>query len=195
VAELVWYVAYGSNLCRARLQRYLDLGPDPSPPRGDRPLTIGHPLFFAGASTVWTGGRAYVDHVATGPTTTLARAWLLTRPQWDDLHARESGPGHGGGTDPASLAEGQAQLVGGGRYDMVLGLGRHGGIPVVTFTGPDRLDPATCARPAPAYLEQITTGLHEAHGLAVADAVAYLLDRPGVADQWTDEELTAALRG
>ena len=64
MTELVWYVAYGSNLSRARLQEYLDRGPDPSPPRDDRPLTIGHPLFFAGRSKVWTGGRAYVDHVA-----------------------------------------------------------------------------------------------------------------------------------
>ncbi|MET0159667.1 MAG: histone deacetylase [Acidimicrobiales bacterium] len=194
MTELVWYVAYGSNLSRARLQEYLDRGPDPSPPRDDRPLTIGHPLFFAGTSKVWTGGRAYVDHVAADPSTTLARAWLLTRPQWDDLHAQESGPDHGAGTDAKSLAEGEARIVGAGRYDVLLGLGRHEDVPVVTFTGLDRLDPATCARPAPAYLEQIATGLNEAHGLTVADAITYLLDRPGVADCWTGEELAAALR-
>jgi hypothetical protein len=43
-------------------------------------------------------------------------------------------------------------------------------------------------------LEQIATGLHEAHGLTVADAITYLLDRPGVAACWTGEELAAALR-
>jgi len=55
------------------------------------------------------------------------------------------------------------------------------------------LDPAICTRPAPAYLEQIATGLHEAHALTVADAITYLLNRPGVADHWTGEELAAAL--
>jgi hypothetical protein len=193
VAELVWYVAYGSNLSRARLQQYLDRGPDPSPPRDDRPLTIGHPLFFAGESQVWTGGRAYLDHAPVHPATTLARAWLLTRAQWDDLHAQESGPDHGAGADPASLADGEARLVGDGRYDVLLGLGRHADIPVATYTGPERLDPATCTRPAPAYLERIATGLHEAHSLTVAEVITYLLDRPGVADRWTGEELAAAL--
>lgn len=194
MTELVWYVAYGSNLSRARLQEYLDRGPDPSPPRDDRPLTIGHPLFFAEESLTWGGGRAYVDHAVAVPAVTMARAWLLTRSQWDDLHAQESGPDHGAGTDPTSLADGETRLVGGGRYDVLLGLGRRGDVPVVTFTGPERLDSATCTRPAPEYLRRIATGLHEAHGLTVVDAITYLLDRPGVADCWTGEELAAALR-
>ena len=62
--DVVWYVAYGSNLSRARLQEYLDRGPDPTPPRADRPVTIGLTLYFAGGSMLWGGGRAYVDHVA-----------------------------------------------------------------------------------------------------------------------------------
>ena len=65
---------------------------------------------------------------------------------------------------------------------------------MVTFTGPERLDSATCTRPAPEYLRRIATGLYEAHGLTVVDAITYLLDRPGVADCWTGEELAAALR-
>lgn len=191
--DLIWYVAYGSNLSRARLQEYLDRGPDPSPPRADRPLTIGHPLFFAGESLVWGGGRAYVDHDRVHPAATRARAWLLTRLQWDDLHAQESGPDHRPGTDVGSLAAGETRVVGTGRYDVVLGLGHHEGSPVATFTGPDRLDPATCSRPAPEYLRRIGAGLREAHGLTAAEAATYLRDRPGVAGHWTAEDLVAAL--
>jgi hypothetical protein len=193
VAELVWYVAYGSNMAAARLARYLDKGPDPTPPRADRPVTIGHPLYFAGESVVWGGGRAYVDHTVVEPAATRARAWLLTRVQWADLHAQESGPDHVPGDDPASIAAGETRFVGPGRYDVLLGLGRHDGVPVVTFTGPERLDPARCTRPEPAYLRRIATGLHEAHGFDVAAVVAYLLSCPGITDHWTDADLLEAL--
>jgi hypothetical protein len=195
VADLVWYVAYGSNLSQARLQEYLDRGPDPTPPRADRALRIGPPLFFAGTSTVWGGGRAYVDHVAEDPPATLARAWLLTGQQWADLHAQESGPEHLPGLDPRSLADGECRTIGAGRYDVVLGLGRHDDLPVLTFTGPDRVDPATCTRPAPDYLRRLATGLHEAHGLSPAEVTDYLLDRPGVTGQWDRADLQAALGG
>jgi hypothetical protein len=193
MAELVWYVAYGSNLSRARLQEYLDRGPDPTPPRAHRPLRIGHPLFFAQESLTWGGGRAYVDHVAAVPAPTLARAWLLTRLQWADLHAQESGPDHVPGHDPATVADGETRFVGPGRYDVLLGLGRHDGLPVVTFTGPEPLDPVTCTRPAAEYLRRIATGLREAHGLTPLEAAAYLLARPGVHGAWSTPDLLTLL--
>ena len=174
MAELVWYVAYGSNLGAARLQRYLDRGPDPTPPRADRSLTIGHPLFFAGESTVWGGGRAYVDHEPDAGRATLARAWLLTSEQWADLHRQESGPDDD-------------------RYPTLVDLGRHDGVAVRTFTGPDRLDPDRCTRPAPTYLQAIATGLAEAHGLAIGEVVDYLFTCPGLADCWTRDDLHTAL--
>ena len=193
MGDLIWYVAYGSNLSRARLQAYLDRGPDPTPPRVDRPVVIGHDLFFAGESVIWGGGRGYVDHAPLDPPATLARAWLLTRAQWAALHARESGPGHYTGTDPGTLAKGEVRVVGKGRYDALIGLGHHEGVPVVTFTGPDRLDLTTCTRPDAAYLRAIATGLAEAHGLTVDRVAAYLASRPGMADHWTTDELLAAL--
>ena len=190
---LVWYVAYGSNLGRARLQAYLDRGPDPAPPRVDRPIVIGHPLFFAGESVIWGGGRGYVDHAPVDPPATLARAWLLSGTQWAALHALESGPGHDPGTDPGTLAEGEVRVVGGGRYDALIGLGHHEAVPVVTFTGPDRLDPTTCTRPNAAYLRAIATGLAEAHGLTTDRAATYLASRPGMTGHWTTDEVRVAL--
>jgi hypothetical protein len=195
VGDLVWYVAYGSNLCRERLQRYLHRGSDPTPPRADRALTIGHPLFFAGESTVWGGGRAYVDHEAVTPAATYARAWLLTRGQWADLHAAESSRAVDAGCDPADVVEGEVRVVGDGRYDVVLGYGTHEAVPVVSFTGPDRLDPAACRAPAVEYLQTIARGLAEAHGLSGADAATYLADRPGVTGNWARADLDRLLRG
>jgi hypothetical protein len=174
VEDLVWYVAYGSNLCRARFGAYLGRGPDPSPPRADRPLTLAHPLWFGGESVVWTGGRAYLDHAEVPGTTTLARAWLVTVEQWLDVHRQEAGPD-------------------GDRYPVLLDLGEHEGVPVRTFTGPDRLDLAACTRPAPDYLRRIATGLHESHGLGPDDVARYLLGCPGLAECWTEADLRGAL--
>ena len=73
MAELVWYVAYGSNLSRERFADYV------ADPHDDRPTTIGHRVWFGGESKIWTGGRAYLDHEAAPDRVTLARAWLLDR--------------------------------------------------------------------------------------------------------------------
>jgi hypothetical protein len=168
-AELVWYVAYGSNLSRERFQRYLD-----RPPLADRALTVDHALWFGGESTVWGGGRAYLDHEPEPGRTTLARAWLLDAEQWDDLHGQENGPA-------------------GDRYPILLELGEHEGVAARTFTGPDRLDLATCTRPAPDYLRTIAIGLGEAHGLDRTAAATYLLGCPGLAHCWTEADLLDAL--
>ena len=167
--DLVWYVAYGSNLSRARFLRYLD-----EPPRADRALTVGHTLWFGGESVVWTGGRAYVDHEPQPGRETLARAWLLTEPQWVELHHRENGPD-------------------GDRYPVVLDLGEHEGTPVRSFTGPQRLHPTLCTRPAPDYLRAIATGLGEAHGLDAGAVATYLLGCPGLEDCWSEVELLDVL--
>jgi hypothetical protein len=169
VDDLVWYVAYGSNLSRERFLRYLG-----EPPLADRPLTIGHALWFGGESVVWTGGRAYVDHESQPGRRTLARAWLLSRAQWDELHRQENGPE-------------------GDRYPVLLDLGEHDGTPMRSFTGPHRLHPTLCTRPAPDYLRTIAIGLAEAHGIDVRGAVTYLLGCPGLEDCWTEAELLDAL--
>ena len=84
-------------------------------------------------------------------TATLARAWLPGRPeQWDTT------------SDAAREDEVRRRRA---ATPSLLGLGEHDGVPVRTFTGPDRLDLAACTRPAPAYLRRIATGLDEAHGL------------------------------
>src|SRR5215210_6185847 len=69
----VWYVAYGSNLSRERFRAYLEGGRpagsqrhysggrDTTPPHQSRVLRLGGRLVFAGISTVWGGGLAFLD--------------------------------------------------------------------------------------------------------------------------------------
>ncbi len=70
---LIWYVAYGSNLSRARFGCYLTGGTpvgarranpgarDPSPPRADTALTLPGQVYFADTSAMWGGGVAFYD--------------------------------------------------------------------------------------------------------------------------------------
>ncbi len=69
----VWYVTYGSNLSEARFRCYLGGGRpvggtrlytgcrDPRSPRRRVSLEVPGGLYFAGESSVWSGGRAYFD--------------------------------------------------------------------------------------------------------------------------------------
>ena len=71
--EHVWYVAYGSNLCRERFGCYLAGGTpvggmrrydgcrDAREPLEDVSLDAPGALVFAGRSTVWGGGMAFYD--------------------------------------------------------------------------------------------------------------------------------------
>ncbi len=190
--DYVWYVAYGSNLSRRRLQDRLDQGRDPAPPRADRPLVISHELYFAGESAIWTGGRAYVDHRSRPGVRTLARAWLLGYRQWSDLLASESSRETDDQSD-CTPTTGQVQALGTGRYDLVLGLGQRAGLPMLTFTSPDPMDPSKCTSPAAAYLATIARGLGEAHGLRAVEAARYLLRRRGVAGSWRAADLLTVL--
>lgn len=176
MVDRVWYVAYGSNLCRERLARYLD-----RPPHHDRPVRVAHDLYFAGESRVWTGGIAFLDHPRRRRAATLGRAWLLDGDQFASLLAAESARDHAR-VDARGLRRGRRRSIGPGKYDTLLGLGRRRGVPVVTFTGPAPRSAVATNRPAEAYLATIAEGLGEAHGLSRAEAAAYLARHAGITD-------------
>ena len=89
--DLVWYVAYGSNLSSQRLRCYLVGGRplggrrtylgarNPSEPRQTRPVELPGGIHFAGESLAWGGGIAFYDPAATGRV--FARAYLLEHAQ------------------------------------------------------------------------------------------------------------------
>lgn len=170
--DLVWYVAFGSNMDPDRLSCYLAGGRpvgasrtyagarDPSPPRDGVPTTIPHRLVFGGMSSVWGGGVAFVEIDEDDSVATPAVAWLLTIEQLADLIAQENGlepPGE----VPAELPDhGQKGRVSGGRYDMLVGLGEIDGHRAVVLT---------CGEPPPPnaptedYLATIRRGRERWH--------------------------------
>jgi hypothetical protein len=98
--DLVWYVAYGSNMRAARFGCYISGGRprgahriylgcgDQSPPRQDVGIHLAGGLTFAGRSSVWGGGMAFYNPHADGEL--AARAYLLTFGQLSDVVAQES---------------------------------------------------------------------------------------------------------
>lgn len=194
--DLVWYVAYGSNLKASRLRCYLAGGRPPgatrtysgcrdgSAPRAVLELCVPGAMAFGGRSTVWGGGVAVYDPSADG--VLAARAYLLTRDQVGDLVAQETRrpPGTDLDLSPGSL-------VGAGLYDTVVGLGVRDGVPMLTLTAGR---PVPVRAPAEGYLRVILSGLAEAFGWEVERRVRYLLAARGVAPAWNRDDLVGLAR-
>lgn len=166
--DLVWYVAYGSNLCAERLACYLAGGTpaggrratagarDPRPPRTWRRVALPHGLWFGGPSHTWRGGPAFLD--VEHPGAAVGRAWLVTRAQLEDVVAQENGlPAGAVVVDGRTLGDGGV-VVPGAPYGRLVALASPDDRPAATVTYVSR--PAGRA-PDPAYLDLVRTGLVE----------------------------------
>ncbi|GLY25404.1 hypothetical protein Misp04_51350 [Micromonospora sp. NBRC 101691] len=204
-SDLVWYVAYGSNLHAARLGCYLGGGRPPGglrtypgcrdrrPPRRDVPVFLPGGVYFTGESRAWTGGMAFYDLALPG--LVAARAYLLTAGQFADVAAQEMY--RPPGADLVALAvavERGSVAVGPGRYETLVCAGHREGYPLLTFTAPWRAGDVPWNPPAAAYLGLLAAGLAESHGWAVDRIVDYLAARPGVAGRWEPADLAATVR-
>lgn len=129
-------------------------------------IDIAAELRFGGHSQTWGGGVAFV--VPSETSTTLARLYLITKGQLEDIVAQENW------LDPGSVdldtfdgSDGKTVLF----YGVLVDLGPHEGRPTWAISQ----DPATPSNPPSArYLAHIATGLREAHGLSDAEVDAYL---------------------
>ncbi|MGH7860420.1 MAG: histone deacetylase [Candidatus Binatia bacterium] len=201
MTELVWYAAYGSNMSRERLLDYVTgrqpVGAarrcrgcrDTQPPRGDRPFTLEGTLSFGGfggPSTNWNGGVAFYAAAAVAEPT-LARLWLVSLEQFEDIVAQENV------REPGSIALDPTldrQDVANGWYGQVVRVAEVEGHSVMTFTGarvPELFAPSRD------YLRHIAAGLREGHDLDAAGIAAYLSTKPGVAGNLTSDELLRIL--
>jgi hypothetical protein len=168
--DKIWYVSYGSNMCRGRFECYLSGGVpaggnwcypgcrDSSPPRRSYPMWIPGRVYFAGLSLTWGGGMAFLDPDRDGRTP--ARGYLISTGQFADICAQEMRKPVGAtGIDVAALVERGRLALGPGRYETLLHLGDHDGVPMATFTAPQRIRPDVA--PATNYLATIEVGLNE----------------------------------
>lgn len=163
---MIWYAAYGSNLCFQRFKCYLKGGKpffgnesnsgcrDGIIPDENERYIIKHPIIFASArddlsSRMWgKGGVAFLDDSSEG--VSFARIWKLTYEQYDEVRDQES----------RSI------------YDKEIFLGYHGdGFPVKTITSSK--EQKTLTMPSPSYIKTMTRGLSQTFGLSEKSIKSY----------------------
>ncbi len=191
--QRLWYVAYGTNLSRARFQVYLQGGRpvggarhypgsrDPLAPKRDFPLMIPGGLRFVGVSSVWGGGLAVYDPRAVGQV--AARAYLITAEQFVDVLAQEMRLQPGLELDLAPLQEASWHSFGPGCYQTVAALGIRDDLPMLTFTSAD-IYARPDNPPSEEYLRTMAIGLHESHGWSSSQIGAYLARFAGASETW-----------
>lgn len=153
--------------------------------REDRPLDIGHRLYFAGFAEPWGGAPCFIDIVESPDTPTRARAYLITWEQFEDVVAQENArPTSPIDLDDRDLTESCSFRLGPGRYENLLCFGRHDdGFPLVTITSPWTMTDAQLGAPSPAYLKVMIAGLRQSHSMSDDAIVAYLAAAPGCSEQ------------
>jgi hypothetical protein len=195
MSELVWYVAYGSNLLLDRFACYILGGKppggtrrcagarDPSPPLAEGAQFLPHRLYFAHEARGWQGGGvAFVDPSPDPTTQTLGRRYLITREQFVDLLRQEN-------IDPEldlplDLDPQGRTRVGDGRYGLVLGLGEFEGHPLLACTNSSSVAEAPINPPSKPYLQCVIAGLRETFALNKQGVRKYLEGVPGIAERY-----------
>lgn len=186
--DYVWYVAYGSNLCRERFMAYINGSDgskwpkargcrDKTPPVRDRSGQIPGRIYFAEHSKSWAdGGVAFYDPTVKD-SITLVRMYLVKLGQFNDIFLQENGLDSGDITATmASLTVGSSTKYGGGWYREVWRLDNVEGYPTLTFTSPVRMHEAALVTPGIKYREVISEGLKESHGKSEHEIAAYFPD-------------------
>lgn len=144
----VYYASYGSNLYFDRMNVYIQGGSpnggktvydgarDKTPIVESIPVALPGAVHYAGNSTVWDGGVAFLDSTSRG--SSLGRAHLISTGQFDDVVFAESNGNATPDGTPVNVNATieQGRMVGKGLYSTLQHVGDHNGVPVLTFTAP-----------------------------------------------------------
>ena len=198
---LVWYASYGSNMDTERFTCYIRGGTpsgasrnyagcdDKSMPIAETSIELPYSLYFAGESSVWTGGAALINNTVSKHRT-KSKAYLITKAQFEQVVAQESRRNHVVPMDIVQLRR-HGRLINGdgnGQYDQILYCGEYKRYPVVTCTSSWLKLPYT--RPSHAYLKTIISGLQSGHNLSKDDILQYLRNKPGISGNYSSAELS-----
>jgi hypothetical protein len=187
LGSYVWYVGYGSNLSEQRFLCYIQgctpiFGKkqnsgckDKTLPKGNKPITIHYPLYFAlpgrnKETTNWgPGGVAFISTCKDEKTKTLCRMWKIKREQYEEVKTQE-GPSW---------------------YDYEIPLGDEDGIPVYTITNKNNLN--NILQPSEAYLKTIALGLKETYKFDNEEVANYLIEKIGIKGKLAKNEILGFL--
>jgi hypothetical protein len=134
--ELIWYVAYGSNINAIRFQKYLDQMEGKPPLPNSRIMMIPYQLYFDKQSNLWhQKGVAFLNDQVSG--ITYGKAYSMTVKQFYELQKLE-GPW----------------------YSQIVHLGAFAGRKAYSFTQEKH---ESRNQPSDLYLQTIIDGLVEAY--------------------------------
>lgn len=201
----VWYATFAAGLYKENFLRFLGGGRpagarrtypgcrDKTLPAKDAFISLPYELYFAGESQVWGGSLATLDVERNSTARTIARSYLITVEQLEDMAAMENrvdGPLR----LPLARAmqQGHATIEGvdTGEYNAFNELvycGLRDGYPVFTITA---VRPRLPYRPpSEAYTRALCKGLAENTQMSVDAVVDYIGSRPGVAGYYKKQAL------
>jgi hypothetical protein len=204
-SNLVWYVGYGSNILTERFHYYIEGGElegsqrtydgcrDASLPTQHKSTTINHELYFSKHSEVWDrGGVAFVNIEPSNSVTTLARMYLITRQQLEDVAKQETNSENYLTIDfVEAITSGSTVFKSPSWYGKLLHLGDDNGYPVFTLTNEITLQESS--RPSAAYLKTIVKGIKLSLKHSTVDLVDYFITKRGINGNYSVEELTTLI--
>jgi hypothetical protein len=183
---LVWYTAYGSNLCAERFLVYIkgsdgSIWPaargcrDQAPAKRSIFAKIPGQIYFAGHSKNWdNGGVAFYDPTVND-SDIPARMYLVALDQFNDIFLQENDLAQGDITEIVNgLGINSSVIYGDSWYREIWRLADVEGYPALTFTSPVRMHEAELVAPSQKYLDVIAKGLTESRELGCDEIRAYL---------------------
>ncbi|MET0779254.1 MAG: M20/M25/M40 family metallo-hydrolase, partial [Candidatus Saccharimonadales bacterium] len=204
----VWYATYGSGLSKDNFMRTISGGQlenstrfykgctDTSPPLRDTFTSLPYALYFGGECEAWGGGHVCVMPEPSPGAHTIARAYLVTVQQFEELAAQQN---HGAGPKPKRLPmqeamqRGRATIGDGtGDYEELLYCGTKDKYPMFTLTASTPRMPYVA--PSPAYTSLVFKGLSENSRISKTAAIDYVYGTPGIAGNYQRQEITAMLQ-
>lgn len=189
--DLVWYVAYGSNLSQDRFHCYITGGMpegsdkmfegcrDTTLPREIKSEILDRELYFAENSQSWQGmGVSFISKESSPTAKTYAVKYLITREQLEDLAKQETSTQRTIVLDFERTIEEGFTIFRQAWYGKLLFLGLDDDVPVFTLTS--ETDRQNITRPSDEYIRTIARGLEHQHALSTAEIALYLEGKAGV---------------
>lgn len=196
----VWYVSYGSNLCKDRFMCYIQGGKpegsvkiekgcrDQTPPEADEKVDLMYPLYFAKERSKWgEGGVAFISHDKLSARKTIGRMYLITDEQFEDVVAQENNQDKLS-IDLHKVIENGYQDINKSWYGRILFLGYMDKAPMFTFTNPNPMNDEKFTLPPASYLKIISRGLMEL-GLHTEEIIRYFNTCMGINGKFTTDKL------
>lgn len=175
--DYVWYANYGSGLSYENFMLCINGGTpdgaafgyagctDKTPPSENYFMSLPHRLYFSDTSRVWPGGGlGTLDTRPSKHDATVARIFLITREQFEQIAAQENfEPMPKAMPYADAMKHGHAHIdYSGHLYDELLYCGLRGEYPIFALTGNRLSKPET--PPSVGYMQCVIKGLSENWG-------------------------------